>query len=251
MLTEKDRPFRLRRGEAERIAHEIRAALNRHRGMKLVLVHGGGSFGHYVAKAFLDNVGMIDVEGFCTIAGYMDELNRAVVEILNLYGVPAVSVTPRALFFLRSDGSVEAHSNVICKLLERNIVPVLYGDVVASDEGFKILSGDLIAWFLASVFKADRLLFGTAVDGVYDRDPTKFRDARFLSRLSLTMFSNRSASFAGSVRYDVTGGMMSKLSYGVKYIDSVGEVIIFNALRKGYVYKALTGGRIRCTRILP
>jgi len=248
VITDKSRPFSIRMGVIDRVSREIAAVLSERRDLKLVLVHGGGSFGHFVASEFLRERGAIDAEGAYVIASYMDELNRVFVGSLNAYGVPAVSISSRGLFYIDENGVITGYVKAISMLLNRGLVPVLYGDVGVAGEGLGIISGDAISWFLAGTLGADRLLFATTVDGVYDRDPSE-PGARLLSVVRLSSLS--SIGMGGAHGMDVTGGMKAKLGMGIPYVRRIGEVIVFNGRRRGYIYKVLRGESIRCTRVVP
>ncbi len=65
-------------------------------GEDIVIVHGGGSFGHHHAADYgvSTTEGTHDVDGVQAIHGAMCRLNAAVVDALSGAGVPAVPVDP-------------------------------------------------------------------------------------------------------------------------------------------------------------
>ena len=59
ILCDKNIPFSIKWDNLERISMEIRNAIdsynNNNDKLDLIIIHGGGSFGHPVAKKYLDN----------------------------------------------------------------------------------------------------------------------------------------------------------------------------------------------------
>ncbi|MEM3896259.1 MAG: isopentenyl phosphate kinase [Archaeoglobaceae archaeon] len=115
----------------------------------LILIHGAGSFGHPHVKKF----GLKDAISIAKIHNACVRLNELFCRKLIEFGVPAVGMHPMSSSY-----------ELIPKMLERNLVPVLHGDVTSE---FRVVSGDEIAVNIANVFGADRLGFATNVDGVF------------------------------------------------------------------------------------
>ncbi len=249
LITDKNKPLTVKHRTLRRIAKEIsRYVREKDPKERLIIIHGGGSYGHYVAKKFLDLKGGYDEEAFTHISKVMIELNRVVIEKLINEGINAISVQTHAISCI-VNGEAFIELGFIKYLIKKGFVPVLYGDIVISkDDGLKyeILSGDTIAWYLANKLSARRLLFATNVDGVYDRDPSK-SGARLLKVVSLSDLKLE----ATKPPIDVTGGMMKKLLDGLKYIREGMEVIIFNGSVRNRIYNALIGKPIISTYVRP
>ena len=181
---------------------------------KFILVHGGGSFGHYISKKY-GLPGDITEERIkaASIVKYdMADLNQRIVKMLNLAGRPAMGISP---FFLDKNNSFSY--DIVKKVLDYGMIPVLYGDLYLRKDSIGILSGDHIMSSMAQLMKPKRAIFLTDVDGVFDRDPKKYRDAALLKK-----YSTESVDF-GMISNDVTGGMELKFrsmvncrNFGVK-----------------------------------
>src|SRR5512136_3268147 len=82
-----------------RLAREVRTALNKRPGLKLVLGHGSGSFGHSVASRYGTRKGVRGPEawrGFSEVAEAAAHLNGIVREACIREGIPVLSLTPCA-----------------------------------------------------------------------------------------------------------------------------------------------------------
>jgi glutamate 5-kinase len=108
-------------------------------------------------------------------------------------------------------GRLKNFQKTIEQLLKWGVVPLINeNDVVATDE-IKFGDNDSLSALVASSLKADRLVILTDVEGLFDRDPKKFKSAKIISRLDrvtpklLKPLSSLKTSTHG------TGGIFSKL----------------------------------------
>ena len=167
VITMKDKLMTADNGNIKRLCEEIKAAWP----IPLVIVHGGGSFGHPIAEKYGLNEGFNSspqITGFARTHQAMVVLNSLVVEALLKVGVPAVSVAPSS-FIMTDDGRIKkADFWIIGQLVVKGFVPVLFGDVVLDKtKSFCVLSGDQLAVRLALELGATHLIFGVDVDGVF------------------------------------------------------------------------------------
>lgn len=209
---------------------------------ELVLVHGGGSFGHPLAKRYSIAEGFKErsqVLGFSETHKAMMELNDVIVDALIGRGVPAFPLPPSS-FIVTSNGRIETLKlQVLRRLLRRGFTPVLYGDAVLDTRrGFSILSGDQLSARLALKLKASRLVFGVDVDGVYTSNPKLNPDARLFESLSLSEAKSL-ARIEGATTTDVTGGMLSKIQEVLPVVEAGIPVLILNAKKPRNIFKAL------------
>lgn len=247
LLTYKNRKFSLRRRVLNRIASEIKAAAQ-----SLVIVHGGGSYGHPVAYEYRLNEGYREkkqIMGVALTRYAMDEFNRAVVQAFLDAGLKAVSLQTSALAVCEKGEIKFFNAEVVKGFLALDIMPVLYGDVVLdSKTGFCILSGDKIVVYLSKALNADRVVLAVDKDGIYDRDPEKYEDAylyREVTRENYREVLSRLSTTAG----DVTGGVKGKLMELWSLAEEGRESIIINGLVPGRLEKALLGADVKGTRI--
>lgn len=201
VLTEKAEPETVDRAALDGCARAIGAA---HDG--LLLVHGGGSFGHYHAERHGVTVtdGTADPGAVVAVHDAMRRLNDIVVAALHDHDVPAVGVEPLSMAHRDDAGTLAIASRPLATILDRGFVPVLFGDVVAdAARGFTVVSGDELAAVLAETFEARRVGMCSREPGVLDES------GAVMGRIGA--FSEVEAAMGGGGGWDVTGGMAEKV----------------------------------------
>ena len=103
--------------------------------------------------------------------------------------------------------------NTFRELLDMNVIPIVNeNDTVAVDEleGRNFGDNDTLSAIVASIINADVLMILTDIDGVYDKNPKVYPDAKRLSVIEKIDDEVRAmAGGAGSARG--TGGMATKI----------------------------------------
>lgn len=167
----------------------------------LVLVHGGGSFGHFISKKYglPGELSEERIKAASKVKYDMADLNSMILSLLHEGGKMAMGISP---FFLKRKEYFDY--SIVQDILDRSLLPVLYGDVYFNEKNIGILSGDHIMVSLAELLHPERAIFLTDVDGVYDKDPKTYTDARLVSK-----YGTEKVSF-GAIDKDVTGGMELK-----------------------------------------
>lgn len=212
---------------------------------KLIIVHGAGSFGHPFAKEYDIGSKIKDEEdfvykkfGFCLTQSWVKKLNTIVCDDLRENGIPAVSIQPSSFIITKNKRIYSCNLDLIKKYLELGFVPVIYGDVVLDlDKSIKIcvLSGDQIIRYLGENLKPERVILGSDVDGIYTKNPKKYDNAELMR----TVTSCEDLAMEGSLNVDVTGGMGGKLKELMELAEIGIESEILNAVKEGFVKKAL------------
>jgi len=241
VITDKSRPFSVRKSVLQRLAKELTSAKK-----PLVIVHGGGSFGHPLASKYeiakgYKNKGQL--MGLSYTHRAMERLNASVVETLQEAGLPAMAIQPSACAVVHGGRIVSIELQPVKKMLDLGIVPVLYGDaVVDHKKGMCILSGDQITARLARELGASRVILGADVDGVYTSDPKSGKKAKLLRRITPATKGKLSL---GGVRgvMDVTGGMKNKVEELMTLTKFGIECEIANATKPGVIKKLVSGKR--------
>lgn len=207
-ITDKSKPYTLRENNLEILSEKVARILSR--GVKVVLIHGGGSFGHPTAAKYGLSAGGISREkafGFAETRYWMSYLNLRVVEKLLSKGVPAVGLQTSALAYNENGVMKQIDTEIIQMFIDRLTVPVLYGDaVVDTIRGVSILSGDDMAAHIAITLRAQSLVFLMGSGGVYDRPPNH-PGAKLLYEIS----PNLPLVLIDESGVDVTGGLQHKL----------------------------------------
>jgi len=198
------------KGDRETVAEErlasLAGAVGDDRPERLVVVHGGGSFGHPAAEAHgvSRTGGTTDAAAVRAVHGAMTRLNGAVVGALAEAGVPAVPVHPLSAASRSADGTLDQPTGAVATLLDEGFVPVSHGDVVAhAGAGATVLSGDELVVALAGALDADRVGLCSTVPGVLDSDGAVIE--------RVTAFEQVADAVGGSDATDVTGGMARKV----------------------------------------
>ncbi|MFC7095979.1 isopentenyl phosphate kinase [Halobaculum marinum] len=202
VITEKDRPETL---DGETLA-ALAAAVAAADVDDLVIVHGGGSFGHHHAAehGVSTTEGIHDVRGVMDVHGAMTTLNRFVLSRLHAEDVPAVPVHPFSTAKRDADGELTLMTEQVATMVDEGFVPVLHGDgVVHAGEGVTVLSGDELVTELATALDADRVGLCSTVPGVLDDDDAVIPH--------IDDFDAVADVLGVSDATDVTGGMAAKV----------------------------------------
>jgi isopentenyl phosphate kinase len=249
VITDKEKPLTPDLKAIERLADEI----SRAKVSSLILVHGGGSFGHPVAELYNIAGGYADqsqILGFSQTHLAMTLLNSWVMEALIRHNIPAVEVHPSSCAVTKAGRIINMELEPLKKMLKIGFVPVLYGDAVLdSKKGFAILSGDQIVSSLATKLGAARIIMGADVDGLYTADPKADSSARLIEHVTLEELKSLKHKIEGSKATDVTGGMLGKVQEIKIAIEHDIETVIVNATKPLRVYKALKGEKVTGTVI--
>jgi len=233
-ITHKDTPFSANTACIRRLAKEVSGGV----GKRIILVYGGGSFGHAAAIRHLSGGLVSSPSGIAEVRAAMLALTMELTREFVAEGVPIFALNPSSCLVFGSGGSIRfgrAAIEAIEKALEGGLVPAMGGDIVLDrGGGARILSGDTIARMLALRFRAKTLAFGTDVDGVLGPSGV----IRAISRAELPGV----IGMAGGRPGDVTGGMSGKLAAVRDYLSRGGhEVLIFNACKPGTLARVLSG----------
>jgi len=250
VITIKEKPLTANLKAIERLSHEISEA----KVSRLILIHGGGSFGHPLARQYALKEGYKEksqLVGFSKTRQAMGTLNKLVVDALIRQNIAAVGLQPSA-FVVTNSGRISCiEEQPIRKLLEIGLIPVLYGDAVLDFVlGFTILSGDQLAAFLAMKLGASQIILGIDVDGLYTSDPKSDTSARLVRHISLRELRNMQHEIEEAKVTDVTRGMLGKILELMPAVEKSIPALIVNAARPNNIYKALKGEKVTGTTIV-
>lgn len=234
----------------------------------VVVVHGGGSYGHPVAQKYAIHQGRRDdipdqALGFCLTHDAMVELNQAIVGRFMEHDIPAYPVQPSAVFVFR-DGEVVARNLApIDALLDQGFMPVLYGDsIIDESRGFGILSGDTIVVELANglVHGVGSIVYLMDVDGLHDKNPKLDETATLYNDVYLrgehllvsqgdALVDIEEAIDQGDGSIDVTGGILKKIK-ALRAIKQHGiDITLINGRAPSRLVALLSGEDVPRTRV--
>lgn len=217
---------------------EVVAALGRAlaaSGERAVLVHGGGAFGHPMAKKYglSSSRTSRSPRGVAETRSAMFDLNLRVCASLLSTGMRPYTFSPFPL--LRLAGRKGA--TWLAGLIDSGLTPVTFGDVTRDEGGFRIVSGDTIARELSRSLGAGRCIFVMDVDGIMDAGGALIPalDARGLSRMKVSASS------------DATGGILLKVKEARRMAAEGTEVAFVSGFRAEEFAKALKRQRFHGT----
>ncbi len=147
-------------------------------------------------------------------------------------GVPVLSIQPSASVNTR-DGKIYAldYTNIVTAL-NHNLIPLIHGDVAFDDtRGMAIASTDALFAYLAPILHPTRIIYATAVDGIYTDDPITHPDAALIPEITPQSFEQLRAGVGVAHGKDVTGGMLDKLRRSVELVEKIPplEILIVAA----------------------
>ncbi len=233
VITFKDKPLAFNSTAVEAIGSALSRYIQED-GEPLIVVHGGGSYGHYYSVKY-DMHSRLDrysIEGIAYVRCSMVELNNLIVKTMLRHGLRPFTVHPSS--FIRDKDTVDIECTIRLKsMAEQGLIPVIHGDVMHHKKDlYYILSGDEIMSMLAGHLKPRRVVFASGVDGVYKDMISKelIRELRYMDDADMS-----------SVTMDVTGGMRRKVREALKIARMGMDVCFVNGLHTDRVIDALKG----------
>ncbi|GAB1422378.1 isopentenyl phosphate kinase [Anaerolineales bacterium] len=233
-----------------RLAQEIKSALAE-KPQKIIIGHGSGSFGHQEAHQFQTHLGVKTAEdwiGFTRVAYVAAELNQLVAGTFMGIDLPVFRM-PLSNAAISENKSIIDYPQIeiLNRLLETAIIPLVYGDVVMDKEiGGTIASTEMIFKTITDLNKEiDKIILVGKVDGVLSDQ------VQLIPQISAQNFDTIRPMLKGSDSTDVTGGMLSKVEDMLALVSGKpGMVIqIINGEVEGRLQDSLLDKSIPATLI--
>lgn len=216
-------------------------------GLRLVVVHGAGSFGHHHAYASRIAGGFdvargpsaLQVAGMCATHAAVAQLNTHVVAAACAVGLPAVGLSllpsidaddPDAAGAAAGDehAAHAAFAGRVERLCALGIVPVIHGDVVLGPRGCAVFGGDRVVELLARHLAPERVCFLSDVAGLFTADPASRPGAELVRRVTAASLARAETA---SAEHDVSGGIRAKAEAALRIAAATGRpVFIASAL---------------------
>lgn len=210
LITDKERPFTLREDALEEASVKLAEVAE---SARLLVVHGGGSYGHYaVALSTGSQLNLV-----VNVAYWMSLLNLEVIAAMRKHGLPAVGLPTYAVAKLDEHGNCLLNLDLFKAFLHVGAIPVTYGGLARKGEDLAIVSGDTLASELAIRLGASKLIFLMDVDGVYTSDPRINPRSSFIKNFTRDDFESVRQ---GSRGLDVTGGIGLKLKEALRAAEA-------------------------------
>ena len=136
-----------------------------------------------------------------------------------------------------------AAEDTFSTLLGLGCIPIVNENDSVSTEGLNFGGNDTLSAYVALVCHADLLINLSDIDGLYDKDPRKFADARLIPEVNaIDDTVLQMAGGAGTARG--TGGMATKLLAARIVLEKGIPMFILNGQDPTVLYEILDGNRI-------
>lgn len=244
LITDKTRPATARPEAIHRLAGEIAAALRQKPGLRILLGHGSGSFGHVPAKQYGTRQGVATPaqwQGFVEVWRQAAALNRIVMDALAAHNLKAIAIPPSAAITAQDGALLAWDVHPLSAALHAGLLPVVYGDVIFDTvRGGTIFSTEDLFDQLAHSLQPQRILLAGIEPGVWADYPACTRLASEITPQNLEQIL---PALAGAQAADVTGGMESKVLQSMRLVEQIPglEVLIFSGAAPGLLQQALLG----------
>lgn len=130
--------------------------------------------------------------------------------------------------------------NTLFTLLDEGVVPIINeNDTVCVDE-IKIGDNDILAANTAVLWNADLLILLSDIDGIYDKSPKEYEDAKLVCEVKNIEELKKSISIGKNSSFG-TGGIETKIK-AAKIVNKYGiPLIIANGKKSDIIYKLMDG----------
>lgn len=225
IITNKNKPLSVRKKTIEKIVKEL-GKINE----PIIIVHGGGSFGHYWSVKYNMHTkpAKYSTKGVAIVKKSMIDLNAIILGVflknkLNPYCIPPTD-------FMIGNKHVTKKVKEIEKIAKDNLIPITFGDALwYGNKKSYILSGDKIMTIFAKVLRPRLSIFVLNENGLYS-DPK--------SKKLIYEFKKEKPKFS-KIEKDVTGGMKRKVEEAQKISNSRLKVFFVNGNKPERIVNAI------------
>ena len=250
VITDKSKPLTAKRVEIKRLGKEIIAS--NYKG-KLIIAHGSGSFGHFLATKYKTAEGYRgkkSIKGMVLTSDVAIAINRIVMNEFIKLGMMVKSFTASSFLIADNKKFSKGFIDSIEHTLKSNVTPVIFGDVVMDlERGFCIFSAEKVIKFMVNKlhneYNIASIIYCTDTDGVYNAE------GKTIPQITQKNFKVVRKLIGESGSADVTGGMTHKVEESIKLAKRFGlEVRIIDGNIRGNLMNNLMGKKVKGTRIV-
>ena len=225
IITNKEKPLSARRKTIERLAKSLKKIDE-----PIIIVHGGGSYGHYwsVKYDMHTKEKKYDLRGVAIVKNSMIELNKIILDSFLKNKLSPYCLPPTD--FMTGNKPIQKKIKEITKIAKSGLVPVTYGDALwFGQKKTYILSGDKIMTHLAKTLKPRLVIFALNEDGLY---------SDLKSKKLIYELKGEQPSISEN-KMDVTGGMARKVEEATKISKMGMNVFFVNGNKSERIVKAV------------
>ncbi|MEO2069011.1 MAG: glutamate 5-kinase [Desulfurobacteriaceae bacterium] len=144
---------------------------------------------------------------------------------------------------LRSKERFINAKNTLNALIKLKTLPIVNENDTVSVEEIKIGDNDNLSAHVSVLFEADLLIMLTVTNGLFDKDPNKYPDAKQISVVENVEELKRICDFSGKSSFG-TGGMWTKVEAAAKACKKGIPVVIAGGREDNVILRVLEGERV-------
>ena len=233
IITNKEKPLSARRKAIDSILNQIKRIRE-----PMILVHGGGSYGHYwsVKYDMHTKPAKYDMRGVSIVKNSMIDLNKIILDSAVKNRINAYCLPPTD--FMNGNKPIKNKILTINEIAKSGLTPITYGDALwFGKKKSYILSGDVIMTMIGKILKPRLSIFVLDVDGVYSNTKSK----------KLIHDFKKEKPIISKNKIDVTGGMTRKITEATNMSKSGLKVFFVNGNKPKRILDAVSGKKFEGT----
>ncbi len=233
IITNKEKPLSPRKKTIENLAKNLKKIDE-----PMIVVHGGGSYGHYWSVKYDMHTipRKYDTKGVSIVKNSMIEINKIILDIFLKNRLNPYCLSPTG--FMAGNKPISKKVKEIEKIAKSGLIPVTFGDALWYGQNKTyILSGDKIMTYLSKILKPRLSIFALNEDGLYSDLKTK--------KLIYELKDEKPTISENMM--DVTGGMTRKVEEATKIAKMGINVFFVNGNKPERIVKAVKNKKFEGT----
>lgn len=225
IITNKQRALSPRRKAIEDIVKSLKKIDE-----PIIVVHGGGSYGHYwsVKYDMHTKERRYDLRGVSIVKNSMIELDKIILDSMIKNGLSPYCLPPAG--FMTGNRPTANKVREMERIAKSGMIPVTFGDALWHGQNKTyILSGDKIMTHLAKILRPRLTIFALNEDGLY----SDLKSKRLIEEL------RGQRPLIAENKTDVTGGMARKVEEATEIARMGLNVFFVNGNKPERIVKAV------------
>lgn len=139
--------------------------------------------------------------------------------------------------------------NTLFTLVDEGIVPIINENDTVSVDQIKIGDNDTLSAYAASLWNADLLILLSDIDGIFDKNPKEFKDAKLVEEITNIDKALEEIQIGESNSFG-TGGIATKIE-AARIVNRYGIPMILANGKHDYILRDLYNNEAKATIFLP